>query len=65
MYTLAGFEPGSSVPEADLMFTAPRRHTVVRKVSLGEKIQYLPRECLFFAEILSKCLILHVDWFAN
>jgi hypothetical protein len=24
-YTLAGFEPGSSVPEANVMSTAPRR----------------------------------------
>jgi hypothetical protein len=24
-YTVAGFEPGSSVPEADAMSTAPRR----------------------------------------
>jgi hypothetical protein len=25
-YTQEGFEPGSSVPEADAMSTAPRRH---------------------------------------
>jgi hypothetical protein len=25
-YTLVGFEPGSSVPEVDVMSTAPRRH---------------------------------------
>jgi hypothetical protein len=25
MFTLAGFEPGSSVPEVDAMSTAPRR----------------------------------------
>jgi hypothetical protein len=25
-YTLAGFEPGSSFPQADAMATAPRRH---------------------------------------
>jgi hypothetical protein len=24
MYTLAGFEPGSTVPEADAMFNTPR-----------------------------------------
>jgi hypothetical protein len=25
-YTLAGFEPGSPVPEGDAVSTAPRRH---------------------------------------
>jgi hypothetical protein len=37
--------------------------TVVRKLSFGEKIPYLPRGWIFLQEIWSRGLILHVDWF--
>jgi hypothetical protein len=39
MYTLAGFEPGSSVPWADAVTTVPRRQCVTLELYLREKLK--------------------------
>jgi hypothetical protein len=38
-YTLAGFEPGSSVPEADAMSTAPRRRAIFVLITLCKNLE--------------------------
>jgi hypothetical protein len=39
MYTLAGLEPGSSVPWADAVTTVPRRQSVTLELYLREKLK--------------------------
>jgi hypothetical protein len=53
-YTLADIEPGSSVPEADAMSTAPRRQSRVLRILLAD---------ILFTFFILK--IIHISFLSN